>query len=98
MNECWYHHRDTFVSGGDLALLFLKDPKPEAVQYVDFVDVWNEDEGADGPIESGTQFALMGWGLAGEESDYYDYGDDLLIYGEFHRGYNQVSYIWKNEL
>ena len=56
MNECWYEHRELFVPGGDLALLFLLDPKPNAVQYVDYVDVWNEDEAADGSIAEGQEF------------------------------------------
>lgn len=70
-------------------MLILEDEKPNAVEGVDYIRVWDDEK--DGDI-TGKEFALMGWGLSGPVSN-----PDQGIW-DFHRGYNIVREVYENRI
>ena len=61
-NDCW-----DFEKGGpfsaDIAILVLDEPIEDAVEGVDYVNIWNA---ADMDTVEGKEFVLAGLGLSGE--------------------------------
>ena len=61
-NDCW-----DFEKGGpfsaDIAILVLDEPIEDAVEGIDYVNIWNAD---DMDSVEGREFVLAGWGLSGE--------------------------------
>ena len=91
-NECYQQNYENYIqtiAGGDLAILILEEPKPDAQAGRDYVELWDDE--VDGDLV-GQTFALMGWGLSGDIND-----PDAGIW-DFHRGYNVVREYVNNKI
>ena len=61
-NECWdFDTTDTWAA--DIALMIFDEPIEDAVEGVDYINVWDAEEMGD---VANRQFILAGWGASGE--------------------------------